>query len=114
MLNSTGTTIANSGFDILQMEKQQKNDLISLRNCLHDLHAWPAAGDDLLNLVPEFNWHSLPLTESDNEWLPLVVQDSLKGVDIGFQYPAFFQKLLTNPRLRLIFLTALDQATTQH
>jgi hypothetical protein len=111
---STGVTMVSNGFDVLQSDKQQKNDLIALRNRLHELRAWPAAGDDLLNLVPEFYWHSLPLTESDNEWLPLVVQDSIKGVDIGFQYPAFFQKLLTNPRLRRLFLSELDEATTCH
>ena len=70
--------------------------------------------DDLLNLVPDFNWHPLPLTESDNEWLPLVVRDSLRGVDIGFQYPAFFQKLLTNPRLRRLFLSEIERATSAH
>ncbi|HRQ41789.1 MAG TPA: hypothetical protein PLD25_28030 [Chloroflexota bacterium] len=88
--------------------------MAALRNCLKDLQAWPAAGDDLLNLVPDYNWHSLPPTDSDNEWLPLVVRDSLQGVDIGFQYPAFFQKLLTNPRLRRLFLSEIEQATTAH
>ncbi len=103
-----------SGFDVLESDKQQKSDMMTLRNRLKDLQAWPAAGDDLLNLVPDFNWHPLPLTESDNEWLPLVVRDSLRGVDIGFQYPAFFQKLLTNPRLRRLFLNEIEQATSAH
>ena len=49
---------------------------------------------------------------TDNEWLPLVVRDSLQGVDIGFQYPAFFQKLLTNPRLRRLFLSEIERAAT--
>lgn len=106
--------MGSSGFDILHVEQQQKNDLMFLRNRLKALQAWPAAGDDLLTLVPDFNWHSLPLSESDNEWLPLVVRDSIQGVDIGFQYPAFFQKLLMNPRLRLVFISALDQASPPH
>ncbi|MCP4356764.1 MAG: hypothetical protein GY796_01945 [Chloroflexi bacterium] len=91
-------------------DKQPTSELTSLRNRLKELQAWPAAGDDILNLMPEFSSHSPPVTESDNEWLPLVVTDSLKGIDIGFQYPAFFQKLLMNPRLRRQFLKALDQA----
>jgi hypothetical protein len=106
---SSGMTMFG-GFDVLESDKQQRSDLLSLRNRLKDLQAWPVAGDDLLSLVPDFNWHSLPLTESDNEWLPLVVRDSLKGVDIGFQYPAFFQKLLTNPRLRRLFLSEIEHA----
>jgi hypothetical protein len=32
----------------------------------------------------------------------------LKGCDIGANYPAFFQKLITNPYLRQAFLDALD------
>lgn len=106
--------MGSSRFDLFQAEERQKNDLVILRNRLHDLRAWPPAGDDLLNLVPEFYWASLPLTESDNEWLPLVVRDTMEGIDIGFQYPAFFQKLLTNSRLRRLFLTALDQAQMAH
>ncbi|MCL4261825.1 MAG: hypothetical protein KJ069_01350 [Anaerolineae bacterium] len=100
-----------SRFDTLEADKQQKNDLLALRNRLKELQAWPAAGDDLLNLVPELYWHSTPLTDSDNEWLPLVVRDSLRGVDIGFQYPAFFQKLLLNPGLRRLFLSEIERAT---
>lgn len=96
---------------MLEPDKKLKGDLAVLRNCLKELQAWPAAGDDLLNLVPDFSWHSVPPTDSDNEWLPLVVRDSLQGVDIGFQYPAFFQKLLTNPRLRRIFLSEIERAT---
>ncbi len=96
----------------MQQEKRENSELVQLRDRLKSLCAWPAAGDEFLNLVPEFNRHSPPLTERDNEWLPLVVQDSLKGVDIGFQYPSFFQKLLLNPRLRRLFMAELEEAQT--
>jgi hypothetical protein len=39
--------------------------------------------------------------------MPRVVEDSLQGVDIGANYPAFFQKLLANSDLRQSFLNAL-------
>lgn len=100
----------SSGFKTVPTDDRQKKDLLSLRNRLKDLKAWPSAGDDLLNLVPEFYWQTPPVTESDNEWLPLVVQDSIRGIDIGFQYPAFFQKLLVNARLRRLFLAELEAA----
>ncbi len=110
MLASMDIPMLSNGSDVLQADKQLKNDLVFLRDRLKELQAWPAAGDDLLNLAPDFYWHSTPLSESDFEWLPLVVKDSIKGVDIGFQYPAFFQKLLTNARLRRLFLAGLDEA----
>lgn len=97
-------------FEFMRQEKQESGELLQLRNNLKALQAWPEAGDEFLNLVPEFNRHSPPITDADSEWLPQVVQDSLRGVDIGFQYPAFFQKLLMNPRLRRLFLTELEQA----
>ena len=37
-----------------------------------------------------------------------MVEDSLKGVDIGANYPAFFQKLLASNDLRQAFLAMLD------
>jgi len=108
-----GSIQVNSRIDFLQPEKQQSNELQVLRDRLHDLNAWPVAGDEILKLMPEFNRHSPPITDSDYEWLPKVVQDSLNGVDIGFQYPAFFQKLLLNPRLRRIFIDDLMLAMSQ-
>lgn len=115
MLNilELGSVQVNRGIDVLQPDKEDNNELKQMRNRLKALHAWPAAGDDILELVPEFNRHSPPVTESDNEWLPLVVKDSLRGVDIGFQYPAFFQKLLMNPRLRRLFMAELERAFNQ-
>jgi hypothetical protein len=115
MLNimEIGSVRVSSSPDFLQPERQHNSELMQLRALLKTLKAWPAAGDDYLHLMPEFNRHSPPITESDNEWLPLVVQDSLKGVDIGFQYPSFFQKLLMNPRLRRIFISELERAMSQ-
>lgn len=113
-VNRMGNTQANDRFNFINpVEKQENNELLSLRNQLKELEAWPTAGDEFLNLIPEFNRHSPPVTESDNEWLPQVVQDSLKGVDIGFQYPSFFQKLLMNPHLRRLFMKELRTALEQ-
>ncbi len=79
-----------------------------LRQRLVQLKVWPAAGDQFLALMPHSRWHSPPLTEMDDQWLPRVVKDVLNGVDIGANYPAFFQKLLTSAALRQSFLNALD------
>jgi hypothetical protein len=58
--------------------------------------------------MPQSRWHPLPVTEADYEWLPKVIDASLRGNDIGCHYPAFFQKLLTNPNLRKMFLDELE------
>jgi hypothetical protein len=83
-------------------------DLSTLRERLMGLNAWPEAGDEFLALLPVSRWHAPPLTDEDNEWLLIVARDTLRGLDIGSNYPAFFQKLITNPKLRQAFLTELD------
>ena len=83
-------------------------DLSGLRERLRGLNAWPEAGDEFLALLPVSRWHAPPLTDEDNEWLLIVARDTLRGLDIGATYPAFFQKLITNPKLRQAFLTELD------
>ncbi|MCP5094884.1 MAG: hypothetical protein GY943_04960 [Chloroflexi bacterium] len=88
------------------------SEVAILRKELLRLKAWPEAGDALLELMPMSRWDSLPVTDSDYEWLPNVVRDTLKGLDIGAQYPAFFQKLLTNNELRQSFLR--DLSSTSH
>lgn len=115
MLNvlELGSVQVKNGIDVLEPEKVYSIELRLLRDRLKELNAWPAAGDDILEMVPEFNRHSPPMTESDNEWLPLVVADSLKGVDIGYQYPAFFQKLLLNPKVRRQFMAELEMASNR-
>ena len=80
----------------------------TLRQKLIQLNVWPDAGDQFLALMPHSRWNSPPLTESDNQWLPQVVEAVIKGVDIGVNYPAFFQKLLASATLRQSFLSALD------
>jgi hypothetical protein len=82
--------------------------LIILRQRLKQLNVWPDAGDQFLEMMPHFLWHAPPLTETDAQWLPQVVDDATKGVDIGAAYPAFFQKLLSSEPLRQSFLSALD------
>jgi hypothetical protein len=82
--------------------------VVMLRQRLKQLNVWPDAGDQFLALMPHSRWHSPPLTEVDNQWLPKVVEDAAKGIDIGANYPAFFQKLLASDTLRQSFLKALD------
>ncbi|MCP4423136.1 MAG: hypothetical protein GY803_01455 [Chloroflexi bacterium] len=84
------------------------NGLSVLRQQLIQLNVWPDAGDQFLALMPRSQWHASPLTETDEQWLPQVVEDATKGVDIGATYPAFFQKLLTSDTLRQSFLNALN------
>lgn len=84
-------------------------DLSALRERLLGLNVWPEAGDEFLALLPVSRWDAPPLTDEDNEWLLIVARDSLRGLDIGSNYPAFFQKLITNPKLRQAFMDEIDR-----
>ena len=84
------------------------NGLVALRERLLGLNVWPEAGDEFLALLPVSRWDAPPITEEDNEWLLIVARDSLRGLDIGSNYPSFFQKLITNPKLRQAFMDELD------
>lgn len=85
-----------------------EDGIVKLRQRLIQLKVWPDGGDKFLALMPHSGWHSPPLTEADIKWLPKVVEDAAKGIDIGANYPAFFQKLLVSDTLRQSFLNALD------
>lgn len=85
------------------------SNLSMLRERLLGLNVWPAAGDEFLALLPVSRWHAPPLTEEDNEWLLIVARDALRGIDLGSNYPAFFQKLFTNQKLRQAFMAELDR-----
>jgi hypothetical protein len=93
-----------------QVEKL-KAETAALRQRLKQLNVWPEAGDELLILLPTSYWQAPPLTEEDGEWLSIVAEDALEGVDIGSRYPAFFQKLITNSSLRQSFLDELERQT---
>lgn len=82
-------------------------EIAVLRQQLIQLGVWPDAADQFLALMPHSRWQNSPLVEADYQWVPRVVEDSLQGVDIGANYPAFFQKLLANSDLRQFFLNAL-------
>lgn len=84
-------------------------ELTTLRERLLGLDVWPEAGDEFLALLPVSRWDAPPLTEEDNEWLLIVARDALRGLDIGANYPAFFQKLITNPKLRQAFMDEVDR-----
>ncbi len=84
-------------------------DLAVLRERLLGLDVWPEAGDEFLALLPVSRWYAPPLNDEDNEWLLIVARDALRGLDIGANYPAFFQKLITNGNLRQAFLSELDR-----
>lgn len=96
----------------LSIPKQSSEPLdegiVTLRQKLRQLGVWPDAADQFLALMPHSRWQNSPLMETDYEWLPQVVEDSLKGVDIGANYPAFFQKLLASHDLRRSFLQTLE------
>lgn len=83
-------------------------EIAVLRRSLKQLGVWPDAADQFLALMPHSRWQNLPLAEADYQWVPRVIEDSLQGVDIGANYPAFFQKLLANGDLRQSFLSALE------
>ncbi len=98
---------------LIPTQKQQTESILDdegindLRQRLKQLDVWPEAADRFLALMPHSRWQNSPLVEADYEWMSRVVEDSLQGVDIGANYPAFFQKLLANGELRQSFLNAL-------
>lgn len=83
-----------------------------LRWQLKELKAWPEAGDQFVALLPQVRQQTAPLTESDRQWISSVIDDVVKGVDIGSRYPSFFQNLITNSHLRGIFLDELQKIIT--
>lgn len=96
---------------ILTLEANQVSlELDVLRKHLKQLNCWPAAGDEFLALIPRTD-NAEPLSEKENEWLHQVVDACMEGTDIGFRYPAFFQKLLVNSTLRQAFLEELASKT---
>lgn len=88
--------------------KLEDKGIVKLRQQLKQLGVWPDAADQFLALMPHSNWQNSPLVDEDYQWVSKVVEDSMKGVDIGAYYPAFFQKLLANEELRQSFLQVLD------
>ncbi|MCB9423048.1 MAG: hypothetical protein H6667_24825 [Ardenticatenaceae bacterium] len=87
--------------------------IVVLRQQFKQLGVWPDAADQFLALIPHSRWQNAPLVDTDYQWVPRVVEDSLRGVDIGANYPAFFQKLLTNSELRQFFLNRLGERLSQ-
>lgn len=98
-------------FDRIQRKNSQP-EVDVLRRQLKQLKAWPEAGDQFLDLLPQIRQHASPVTESDKEWIASVIDDVIKGVDIGSRYPAFFHNLITNSHLRRIFLDELERKTS--
>ncbi len=86
-------------------------EIQKLRDWLKRLNAWPEAGDQFLALMPQASWSSPKPTDNDYKLLPIVARDVLTGLDIGAQYPAFFQKLLTHATLRHDFIRELQHRT---
>lgn len=93
--NKPESVVSDDGIDVL-------------RQRLIALNVWPEAADQFLALMPHSRWQNSPLVESDYQWLPQVIEDCFRQVDIGATYPAFFQKLLSCGELRSAFVDALD------
>jgi hypothetical protein len=107
-------TVTTPKLDLRTHSQILHTELTVLRRSLIDLDAWPEAGDQLLDLIPLSRWDTFPVTDSDFDWLPSVVDDALQGKDIGAKYPAIFQKLLTNDDLRQAFLANLTKRKDIH
>lgn len=81
--------------------------LAALRQQAEEPGQWPETADHLLALLAQHS--QLPdADKGDDEMLSLIVHEARAGVDIATQYAAFYQKMLTNPRLYQAFLDALD------
>jgi hypothetical protein len=94
------------GIDWLANRQQE---VAQLRHLLKQCNAWPAAGDDFLQLIAKSHWNATELKQEDNQYLPQVVEATLSGQDIGAQYPSFFQKLLSYSTLRQSFIRELSK-----
>ena len=103
-------TLTTTDLDLRTHSQILHTELAILRRSLIDLNAWPEAGDQLLDLMPLSRWDTFPVSDADFDWLPSVVDDALRGKDIGAKYPSIFQKLLTNDDLRQAFLKTLAKA----
>jgi hypothetical protein len=97
--------------NLMAEANQITQELDGLKYYLKKLDSWPAAGDEFLTLLPKTD-DPEPLTEKERAWLLQVVDASIEGTDIGFRYPAFFQKLLMNSTLRQAFMDSLKQEMT--
>lgn len=95
-----------------KQRKHPQSEVDALRWQLKELKAWPEAGDQFVALLPQIRQQTAPLTDSDREWISSVIDDVVKGVDIGSRYPSFFQNLITNSHLRGIFLDELQKIIT--
>ncbi|MEM7331468.1 MAG: hypothetical protein AAF490_05180 [Chloroflexota bacterium] len=82
-------------------------ELSELREQLIKFGAWPEAGDQYLSLIAHTLWDRATIQPKDYQWIPKVAEDVVNGVDIGLQYPSFFQKLLANSELRGAFVERL-------
>ncbi len=51
---------------------------------------------------------TLPASLEDYEMISLIVEETIKGVDISKRYPTFYQKLLSDSSLRQAFLETLE------
>jgi hypothetical protein len=60
--------------------------------------------DDLAGIDSEISFMSMKA----NEMVSLIVDETIKGVDIKIRYPDFYQKLLSNTELRQVFLDTLE------
>lgn len=106
MMTSTESILAQPSLSAEADKIMQ--DLNNLQTQLKTLNAWPSAGDEFLTLIPKTD-NPEPISEKEGEWIPQVVKDCLDGIDIGFRYPSFFQRLLMNSTLRNAFMDALEQ-----
>lgn len=90
-----------------------QSELSELRSYLIHIKAWPEAGDQFVSLISQSLWDRGGVEDKYFDWIPKVVQDAHKGMDIGLQYPSFFHKLLTNRDLRNAFIKKLKTYNSQ-
>lgn len=95
----------------LAVELNQK--ITNFRAHLEKTGARPERADELLRKVTG-KTQSQELTEADQEMLTLVINDTLRGVDIQKQYPAFYQRLTEDAALRDAFLDILEMAQEEN
>jgi hypothetical protein len=84
---------------------QQK--LAQLQQEVAELSQTPVVVDQLLRLLTKPAAASSKKKEFE-KLLSLIITDTLNGIDISRHYPAFFEQLVTDIRLRETFLDAME------
>ncbi len=79
-----------------------QRQLTNLRR-MAETGTWPSTADQLITDIA-LHAQGSEIEDSGNEMLSIVADDALAGHDIAERYPAFYAKMVANPRLFAAFI----------